>query len=105
MCIALNKKQFPNIQMNGGGDVCQPTLDGKLISPENVPYEKIAIWNYDSVFKTKKIISHDRARFARAWHSYFGDYGDRGGPTEKEAFDAWLNMIKKIFVSLPENED
>ena len=67
MCIALNKKQFPNIQMNGGGDVCQPTLDGKLISPENVPYEKIAIWNYDSVFKTKKIISHDRARFARAY--------------------------------------
>ncbi len=97
MCIALNKKQFPNIQMNGGGDVCQPTLDGKLISPENVPYEKIAIWNYDSVFKTKKIISHDRARFARAWHSYFGDYGDRGGPTEKEAFDAWLNMIKKRY--------
>ena len=55
MCIALNKKQFPNIQMNGGGDVCQPTLDGKLISPENVPYEKIAIWNYDLFSKQRRL--------------------------------------------------
>ena len=51
--------------------------------------------NYDSVFKTKDIISKDRARFARAWNRYFGNWGDRGGPTEEEAFNAWFEMINK----------
>ena len=49
------------------------------------------------MFKTKKIISKDRARFARAWFSSFGDYGDRGGPTEEEAFKAWFQMIEERY--------
>ncbi len=97
MCIAVNKKKFPDIKFNGGGDLCQPTIENKLISPDIVPYEKIIIWNYDSMFKTKKIISKDRARFARAWFSSFGDYGDRGGPTEEEAFKAWFQMIEERY--------
>ena len=95
MCIAVNKKKFPDIKFNGGGDLCQPTIENKLISPDIVPYEKIIIWNYDSMFKTKRIISKDRARFARAWFNSFGDYGDRGGPTEEEAFEAWFEMIEE----------
>ena len=27
----------------------------------------------------------------------FGDYGDRGGPTEEEAFQAWFKMIKERY--------
>lgn len=94
MCIALNKNKFPNIKMNGGGDLCQPTIDDVLLRPEDFPLVKIPIWNYDSVFKTKEVISKDRARFARAWFREFNEWGDRGGETEEEAFDAWFNMVK-----------
>ena len=94
MCIALNKKKYPNIKMNGGGDLCQPTINGNLISPLNVPYKRLPIWNYDTVFRTKDIISKDRARFARAWKRRFGNWGDRGGGTPEEAFDAWFNMVE-----------
>ena len=31
MCIALNRR-IPAIKMNGGGDLCQPTLDNKLLN-------------------------------------------------------------------------
>ena len=94
MCIAINKKKFPDIKMNGGGDLCQPTLDGVLLEPKDFPLIKIPIWNYDSVFKTQEVIAHDRARFARAWFREFNEWGDRGGGTEEEAFKAWVDMIK-----------
>jgi len=97
MCIAYNKKNFPNIKFSGGGDLCQPTVKGKLIKPDSAPYEKIVIWNYDSMFKTKQIIEKDRARFARAWFNTFADYGDRGGPTEDVAFAAWFKMIQERY--------
>ena len=38
------------------------------------------------LFRTKSVISHDRARFARAWNREFGNYGDRGGGLPEEAF-------------------
>ena len=97
MCIAFNKKLFPSIKLNGGGDLCDPTINGKILDQYNLPNEKIPIWNYDSVFKTKEVISKDRARFARAWKNYFGDWGDRGGGTELEAFDAWFKMIEERY--------
>ncbi len=94
MCIALNKKKFPNIKMNGGGDLCQPTIENQLIKPSSVPYKRIPIWNYDTVFRTKEVISKDRARFARAWNRYFNNWGDRGGGTPEEAFNAWYKMVE-----------
>lgn len=97
MCIALNKKVFPSIKMNGGGDLCQPTLDNKLLNPNELPLVKIPIWNYDSVFKTKEIIARDRARFARAWYREFDNWGDRGGETEEMALNAWLDMVENRF--------
>ena len=97
MCIALNKKNFPNIKFNGGPDLCQPTVENKLIMPDSAPYEKIVIWNYEAMFRTKEIIGKDRARFARAWFNSFGDYGERGGPTEEEAFEAWFEMIEERY--------
>ena len=51
---------FPNIKMNGGGDLCQPTLNDELLKPSDFPLIKIPIWNYDSVFKTIYIISKDQ---------------------------------------------
>ena len=97
MCVAFNKKKFPEIKLNGGGDLCDPTLNGVLLDQGNLPNVTIPIWNYDSVFKTKDIISKDRARFARAWNRYFDNWGDRGGSTEEEAFNAWFEMITQRY--------
>ncbi len=97
LCIALNKKKFPNIVLNGGGDLCAPTLNGKLITNKDVPLINIPVFQYDSVFRTREVIAHDRARFARAWNDYFGNYGDRGGGTPEEAFNAWFVMISNRY--------
>ena len=36
------------------------------ILPNDVPiFSDIYLWNYDSMFKTKEVISSDRARFAQ----------------------------------------
>ena len=97
ICIALNKKAFPSIKLNGGGDLCLPTIDGKLINPWSVPIANIPVWQYDTVFRTKEIISEDRARFARAWYRYFNDWGDRGGGTPEEAFEAWFKGVSSKY--------
>ena len=97
LCIAINKKKFPNIKLNGGGDLCQPTLNGEQLVHKNAPYLNVPIFQYDSIFRTKEIISKDRARFANAWFDYFGNWGDRGGPTPEEAYNAWFGMIKERY--------
>ena len=94
LCIALNKKMFPQIKLNGGGDLCQPTLNGNQLVHKNAANLNTPIFQYDSIFRTKEIISEDRARFAKAWNTYFGNYGTRGGPEPNQAFDAWFEMIK-----------
>ena len=62
-----------------------PTLNGKEILPNEVPISKVFLWNYDSMFKTKEIISEDRARFARAWFRYFGDWGKNEGDNPEKS--------------------
>lgn len=93
--ICLNKKKFPTIKLNGGGDLCLATLDGKLLNYNNVPIVNIPIWNYDTTFRTREVIAEDRARFARAWHRHFNDWSDRGGSTNEKAFEAWFKMVKE----------
>ena len=97
ICLAFNKKKFPDIKLNGGGDLTLATLNGKLIEPRSVPNINIPIYQYESSFRTRELISKDRARFARAWFRHFNDYGDRGGETPEKAFDAWFEMIKKRY--------
>tara|TARA_B100001057_G_scaffold499203_1_gene608968 strand:- start:4007 stop:4810 length:804 start_codon:yes stop_codon:yes gene_type:complete len=99
ICRAFNKKDYPNIKLNGGGDLCLPTLNGELIKPEDVPKIKVPIWNYDTVFRTKKIISEDRARFARAWKREFGNFGERGGEEPLHAYSAWYEMVERRYKS------
>ena len=97
LCVALNKNKFPDIKLDGGGDLCLATLNGELLNVNNLPNLNIPIYQYDSMFRTKRIIAEDRARFARAWNRYFNEYGNRGGPTEKEAFDAWFDDVKEKY--------
>ena len=56
MSFILNKKNYPNIKLNGGGDMCDPTLNGVLLDSNNVPVVNIPFWNYDSSFKSKKLL-------------------------------------------------
>ena len=97
LCLILNKRKFPEIKLNGGTDRMLATLKGELLTYKNVPQVKIPIWQYDSMFRTKKIIAEDRARFARAWYRTFNNYGDRGGDDPEIAFNAWFSMIKKRY--------
>ncbi len=93
--LIINKKKFPNIKFDGGGDLCLPTLNGVLLDYKNIPIENIPIWNYDTTFRTKEVIAEDRARFARAWFREFDDWGDRGGPDPEKAFKAWFDMVEE----------
>jgi len=90
---AINKKNFPNVKFNGGGDLCLATLNGMILDQSNTPIVSVPLWNYDTTFRTKEIISEDRARFARAWYRQFQSWDDRGGGTLKQAYDAWLKMV------------
>ncbi len=95
--VILNKKKYKNILFNGGGDLALPTLNNTVLNQSTVKHLDIPVWNYDTTFRTKEIIAEDRARFARAWFREFADYGDRGGPTNKEAFEAWFTMMKERY--------
>ena len=95
--LAFNKKHFPNIKLNGGGDLTLATIDGQLINPKNVPNLLVPVYQYDSIFRTKEIIKEDRHRFAQAWYQFFNDYGDRGGRSQEEAFNAWYKMVKERY--------
>lgn len=97
LCLAFNKSKFPNIKLNGGGDLTLATLNGELIDPKKVPNLFVPIYQYESIFRTKKIIEIDRSRFARAWNRYFGSYGDRGGGSGEKAFNAWFDMVKERY--------
>ena len=94
LCIALNKKRFPNIKLNGGGDLCLATLNDELLPINRLPNVNIPIYQYDSMFRTKEIISEDRARFAKAWKNYFNDFGNRGGENPDKAFESWFKDIE-----------
>ena len=89
ICLAFNKKKFPNIKLNGGGDLTLATLNNELVDPKKVPNINVPIYQYDSIFRTKEIISEDRARFARAWIDYIGADESRGGKTQDLALKAW----------------
>lgn len=92
--LIVNKKKFPNLKFDGGLDLCLPTINNKLINYKSIPIVNIPIWNYDTTFRTKEIIAEDRARFARAWFKQFNDWGDRGGSSSNEAFEAWFKMVE-----------
>lgn len=95
--VLLNKKKFRDIKLNGGRDMCIPTLNGKILEAPNVKCIKIPLFNYDTTFRTKEIIAYDRGRFARAWYREFGTYDDRGGGSPKEAFEAWFEIISERY--------
>lgn len=92
LVIMVNKKDFGNrIKFDGGGesDLCQPSLDGKLIKADNIPESGIPFYNYEKIIKSKEQIMNDVGRMERAYKKHFGktQYGSDG--TDKDAFNKW----------------
>lgn len=97
--LAFNKKHFGDrLQLLGGDDLCQPVLDGKLLTPYDVPEMKVPIYNYDFCFKQEDIIKYDFARFCRAWGKTFHSY-PFGGPSNDEAIEGFKKMMVGRFAS------
>jgi len=90
LAIAVNKAKFGDrIKFNGGGDLCQPTLDVVDLDLNELPQAGVPFYNYEKLTKTERQIRNDVERMARAWHTHFGDY-HLG--TDDTAYSEWLHM-------------
>lgn len=99
LLLAVNKKRYGDrLRFDGGGDLCQVTVDGNYLEPGHmfVPSVKIPIWNYECLLKTKHQLLEDKGRFARAWHRKFGEY-KLGGPDDESAYYEWHKMVAGRF--------
>lgn len=95
LVLAVNKAKYGDrIRFNSGGDLCQPSLDGKYISPDDVPEARIAFYNYEKLLKTKEQVKEDCGRMDRAYYQYFNKYQLGTDGTDESAFDGWCDMVK-----------
>lgn len=93
--LAVNKAKFGDrIKFNGGGDLCQPTVDGKELNLNEIPQAGVPFYNYEKLIKTEAQINDDVQRMARAWHRHFGDH-HLG--TDETAYPEWLHMMQGRF--------
>ena len=94
--LAVNKKVFGDrIKFNGGGDLCQPTLDGEDMDLNEIPQAGVPFYNYEKLIKTKEQIIDDVERMDRAYERRFGKklYSTGG----KTAYEGWYHMVKGRF--------
>jgi hypothetical protein len=92
--LAVNKGRYGDrIKFNGGGDLCQPTLDGEYLSPDFVQESRIPMYNYDKICKTEAQVRDDVGRMARAWEKHWGEK-ILGGPDDSSAYREWCNMMQ-----------
>lgn len=110
LVLLVNKGKYgARIRFDSGGDLCQPSLDGKYISPDDVPESKIPFYNYEKMLKTKEQIAEDAGRMERAYMRHFKhtQYGSDG--TSQDAYDKWVKTQKgkfnkpQKFISLEEH--
>lgn len=90
LALAVNKKAFGDrIKFNGGGDLCQPTLDGEEFNLDEIPSSQVPFYNYEKILKTKEQIMDDVGRMERAYKRHFGktQYGSDG--TDEDAYNKW----------------
>lgn len=93
LVVAVNKGKFGDrIRFDSGGDLCQPSLDGRYINPDQIPESRMSFYNYEKILKTKEQVKEDVGRMARAWHRHHGDY-KLGGPDDESAFNEWKKMV------------
>lgn len=92
LILAVNKRDFGNrIRFDSGGDLCQPSLDGEYLTPDDVLSSSIPFYNYEKLIKTKAQVMDDTGRMARAYQKHFKSY-KLGGPSDEDAFNEWVKM-------------
>lgn len=97
LVLAVNKGKFGNrIKFDGGGgaDLCQPSLDGKLIEIDQVPEARIPFYNYEKIAKVTYQIMDDCGRMDRAYKRTFGKYQLSPDGSDEKAFDGYIKMLK-----------
>jgi hypothetical protein len=91
LVIAVNKKKFGDrIKFDSGGDLCQPSLDGKELDLAEVPQAGVPFWNYEKLTKTKEQIIDDVERMDDAYLKRFGF--TLYSSDELTAYEGWLQM-------------
>lgn len=94
LVIAVNKGKYGNrIRFDSGGDLCQPSLDGNYIRPEDVPEARIPFYCYEKILKTKEQVSEDVGRMDRAYKKHFDKYLYSQDGTDESAFSGWMHMV------------
>lgn len=93
LILAVNKSSYgERIKFNGGGDLCQPTLDGNELNLDEMPQAGIPFYNYEKLTKTKEQIIDDVARMDRAYQRHFGEWLYSTNGTPESAYIGWLKM-------------
>lgn len=98
LMLAANKAAFGDrITFSGGGDLCQPQLDGKDLDINNMPQAGVQFYNYEKLTKTKAQIIDDVARMDRAYQRHFGEWLYSTDGTPESAYEGWYRMVKGRF--------
>lgn len=93
LVLAVNKKKYGDrIKFDSGGDLCQPSLDGKEIKVDDVPEARIAFYNYEKLTKNKEQIIDDITRMERAYHRTFDHTLYSTDLSDKSTYEGWLRM-------------
>ncbi len=95
LAIAVNKRVYGDrIKFNGGGDLCQPTLDGNDLELNSLPQAGIPFYNYEKLTKTKEQIMDDVGRMDRAFEKRFKKYLYSDTGKDEDAYEGWYRMVK-----------
>lgn len=98
LVVAVNKKKFGDrIRFDSGGDLCQPSLDGKYIQPDSVPEARVPFYNYEKLCKSKSTVKEDVSRMDHAYHRHFNKWLYSTDGSSDSALDGWLKMVKGRF--------
>jgi hypothetical protein len=93
LVIAVNKGKYGDrIRFDSGGDLCQPSLDGKHIATDDVPEAGIPFYNYEKLIKSEEQIKDDVGRMDRAYQRHYGKYVYGEDGTDESAYEGWLKM-------------
>lgn len=100
LVVLVNKGRFGDrIKFDGGGeaDLCQPSLDGRYLRPDDVKEAGIPFYNYEKLTKTRAQIMDDCGRMDRAYHQQFGKYQLSSDGSDESAYQGWLQMMRGRF--------
>lgn len=96
LLIAVNKKAYgERIKFDSGGDLCQPSLDGRELDLAEMPQAGIAFYNYEKLLKTKEQITEDVERMDRAYQRRF--HRSLYSNDELTAYEGWYKMVAGRF--------